>query len=103
MVYPGRNLYPELESVVLGSHVGEQREVTLETNTVPLTVERICAYVPAPIDDALIQAEIIHGIKTVEAYRVWWKEQENARRFQHNSLRVVHEILKKWGITLNCI
>lgn len=97
VVYPGRNLHPELESAVLGSHVGEQKEVALESGTVTLTVERICAYVSAPIDDALIQAEKIHGIKTVEAYKVWWEEQENARRFQHNGLRIAYEILKKMG------
>lgn len=95
LVYPGRKLYPELEKAVLGARVGDVREVSLEGKTVTLTVERICAYVPAEINDTLIKCEKIPNVKTVDAYRVWWEEQENAERFKMNGLRIAYNLLEQ--------
>lgn len=95
LVYPGRKLYPELEQAVLGARVGEERTAMVEGKTITLTIERICAYVPAPVDDALIKSEKLPGIKTVEQYKTWWQEQENAERFAKNSQHFAYELLHK--------
>lgn len=95
LVYPGRKLYPELEEAVLGARVGEERMAAVNGKTLTLTIERICAYVPAEIDDTLIKCEKIPNVKTVDAYRVWWEEQENAERFRMNGLRIAYDLLEK--------
>lgn len=95
LVYPGRKLFPELEEAVLGARVGDVREATVNGKTITLTVERICAYVPADINDSLIKREKIPNLKTLDAYKVWWEEQENAKRFRDNGGYIAYDLLQK--------
>lgn len=88
LLYPGLGLpqAAEAEQAVTGCRVGAQIHTQIGGKEQCLVVEEIRRRTPAAVDDALIRAEQIEGVATLEAYAHWYQERteeqnkENARK-----------------------
>ncbi len=88
LLYPGLALpgAEEAERAVTGLRVGDTLTADLNGSSQRLAVEEICRRVSATVDDALVQAEGVEGVTTLEEYRRWYQAQaeeqnkENARK-----------------------
>lgn len=100
LFYPGRELCePEVENACVGACVGESRAVCLDGQPVKLTVKRIVRRSNMPVGPALIQAEGIDGVETVDAYYTWYRQTNEPTRKLHASYRaasfLMDEMAKK--------
>lgn len=81
--YPGRGLLPaELENAIIGLH--PQQSITAQN--IEIRVLEITRRQPTPLTDAIICAEGIDGVTSVDGYRTWWQtktEQERRRDAVH--------------------
>lgn len=78
LLFPGLALpgVEKAEEDVIGLHVGDGLTASINGDTQTMTVCEIRRRVPASIDDALIQAEHIEGVATLEDYRRWYQAKE---------------------------
>lgn len=82
LLYPGLSLpgAEEAEGTAVGLHVGDALTAPVNGTALTMTVAEILRRAPAAIDDALVQAEHIDGVSTLEEYRRWYQakaEEEN--------------------------
>lgn len=100
LFYPGRELCePEVENACLGACMGESRTVYMDGQPVKLTVKRIVRRSNMPVGPALIRAEGIDGVETVEEYYTWYRRTNEPTRKLHASYRaasfLMDEMAKK--------
>lgn len=95
LVYPGQKLCPPLEEACLGIQAKERRTAVVNGVTLDFEAERTAGLNPAPVDDALIRRERVPGVTTVEDYRSWWRNFEEARRRKEQSYRCAYYLLQR--------
>lgn len=86
--YPGRNMMPEAENVLIGMHVGETKKAGDKT----ITVLEITRRRPAPLTDALIACECVEGVSTLSQYTEWWKRNTEQERRNKAVSNIVYRL-----------
>lgn len=81
LLYPGLSLpgAEGAEKAVLGLGVGDTLTAPIGGSALTMRVEEIRRRVPAEINDALIQAQDMDGVSTVEQYRDWYRAKTEAQ------------------------
>lgn len=77
LLFPGRAIpgAEEAEKAIVGKNAGERVVVTLAGAESELTIEKIQRYMPAVIDDKLIQKLAIDGVHTIADYRTYFRNE----------------------------
>ncbi len=81
LLFPGLGLpgAEEAEKAVTGLHVGDALTAPINGRSLTMTVSEILRRAPGAITDELIRAEKIDGVSTVDQYRRWYLETNEAR------------------------
>ncbi len=81
LLFPGLGLpgAEEAEKAVTGLGVGDSLTAPINGRGLTMTVSEILRRVPGAITDQLVQAEGIEGVSTVDQYRRWYLETNEAQ------------------------
>ncbi len=97
LLYPGLQLPAagEAEQAVLGKKAGQTLAASIGGSLQTMTVEEIRRRTPAAIDDALVQAEEIEGVNTLEEYGRWYQEQTEEENKEQAKKEIAFTILEQ--------
>lgn len=103
LFYPGKSLCESgLAEALVGCKVGESRTVAAREGSVTLTVVRIVRREPCPIDDRLVQLEQVPGVKTLDAYRRWYRQTTQEADRKRNLSYLAREVLQQTEQNSRC-
>ncbi len=96
LLFPGLGLpgAEEAEKAVTGLHVGDTLTAPINGRGMTMTVSEILRRVPGAITDALVQAEKIDGVSTVDQYRRWYWETTEARNRESALKEIAFSLLE---------